>query len=268
MKILFITDLHGRSDKLLKAARIAEESSDALLIGGDIHPIGFTVKPSDQYRFFVEEVAQPLQDVGVKVFAIMGNVDWKSNLERYREFHPSPVHWLNLEDGRIGDVHLAGMSYVPITPFSIKDWDAFDGDAPLQRDSVLRGLVSSANGLEMREVGEGTPNIADVLKEMGRRMEGRKWILVSHCPPYGTSLDVASGGVHVGSRALKAFLSTPQAPFLSLHGHIHESPQITGKICERVGRTLSCNPGDSRDRLRALLLVLEGEEIVYRFFEG
>lgn len=268
MKVLFVTDLHGRSDNLHKAVRIAEEMADALILGGDIHPIGHTVRPSDQYRFFLSEVAEPLEGVGVRIFAIMGNVDWKVNLKRYRDMHPHPVHWLNLEDGRLGDLLIAGMSHVPVTPFSIKDWDAFDGDAPLPREATFQGLHSTPEGLEVREVGDGTPNIADVLEEIGRRMKGRRWILVSHCPPYGTSLDVASGGVHVGSRALKDFLGSPDAPILSLHGHIHESPLITGKFCERVGNTLACNPGDSRSRLRALLIEVGDRKIDYNLIEG
>jgi Icc-related predicted phosphoesterase len=42
--------------------------------------------------------------------------------------------------------------------------------------------------------------------------------------------------VHVGSIAIKRFIEERQ-PLLSLHGHIHEAPRLTGAWRERVGRT-------------------------------
>ena len=102
-----------------------------------------------------------------------------------------------------------------------------------------------------REIEE--PEIAARLDELQRRVDpGKPLIVNTHVPPWGSGLDVApklredlsiviEGGepvmVPVGSTAVRDFLQRTQ-PFLSLHGHIHES-----RGAARIGRTLAINPG-------------------------
>jgi len=49
-----------------------------------------------------------------------------------------------------------------------------------------------------------------------------KIILITHCPPYGTSLDRTFSGEHVGSKAIREFIKEKQ-PLLNICGHIHEN---------------------------------------------
>lgn len=99
------------------------------------------------------------------------------------------------------------------------------------------------------------------------RDPGRAVFLV-HTPPFNSGLDNAwkldarkqvmtRGGVAltepVGSEAVRAVLENVQ-PCLSLHGHIHESPdRVT------IGRTVALNPGSeySQGILRAFLVTLD-----------
>jgi Icc-related predicted phosphoesterase len=57
-------------------------------------------------------------------------------------------------------------------------------------------------------------------------------------------LDFIQGGGSGGSRSIKAFIENYQ-PFLTLHGHIHESPDFSGHYFDRIGVTISVNPGQS-----------------------
>jgi Icc-related predicted phosphoesterase len=57
-------------------------------------------------------------------------------------------------------------------------------------------------------------------------------------------LDVCRGGVAVGSAATRTFLEKRQ-PLLSLHGHIHESPDESGVWMASIGRTVCIQPGQS-----------------------
>ena len=66
-------------------------------------------------------------------------------------------------------------------------------------------------------------------------------ILVSHTPPYNTSVDIVGGGTHVGSTAVRAFIETYQV-HLCLTGHIHEA---VGK--DKIGETVIVNPGMLKD---------------------
>ncbi|MDO9632406.1 MAG: metallophosphoesterase [Humidesulfovibrio sp.] len=66
---------------------------------------------------------------------------------------------------------------------------------------------------------------------------GVRLVAVIHTPPLNTSLDRTSGGVHVGSPAVRAFIEQAQ-PEVVLCGHIHES---VGE--ERLGASHVLNPG-------------------------
>lgn len=85
-----------------------------------------------------------------------------------------------------------------------------------------------------------------------------------HAPPYGFALDLApeltkdlvqavDRKIHVGSKAVAKMIQKYQ-PFLSLHGHIHESRGI-----QKVGRTTMINPGSeySEGVLRGVVLDIE-----------
>jgi Icc-related predicted phosphoesterase len=55
-------------------------------------------------------------------------------------------------------------------------------------------------------------------------------------------LDFIQGEKSAGSRSIKAFIGENQ-PLLTLHGHIHESPELSGAYFDRIGKTISINPG-------------------------
>jgi len=67
-------------------------------------------------------------------------------------------------------------------------------------------------------------------------------LCVFHSPPYGTALDQIARGVHVGSHETRKFLER-RRPLLGLHGHIHESPSVSGKFADRLGGTICVNAG-------------------------
>ena len=49
----------------------------------------------------------------------------------------------------------------------------------------------------------------------------KRKILVSHAPPYGTKVDIAHSGIHVGSISVRDFIEDHQ-PDVVICGHIHE----------------------------------------------
>lgn len=62
-------------------------------------------------------------------------------------------------------------------------------------------------------------------------------VMVCHTPPSDTATDVVGGGVHVGSRAVRAFIERVQ-PAVCLTGHIHEARAV-----DAIGKTTVINPG-------------------------
>jgi len=46
--------------------------------------------------------------------------------------------------------------------------------------------------------------------------------------------------VHIGSIAIKRFIEDRQ-PYITLHGHVHESTALTANWKEYIGKTLAMN---------------------------
>ena len=51
-------------------------------------------------------------------------------------------------------------------------------------------------------------------------------------------VDHAPLDVHVGSMAIRRFIEDRQ-PLITLHGHIHESPRLTGYWQQQFGKTIA-----------------------------
>ena len=83
-------------------------------------------------------------------------------------------------------------------------------------------------------------------------------IVVAHMPPYQTCADRILTKRHVGSTALRSFLSGVQ-PAVCLTGHIHESGCI-----DRLGGTLVVNPGPFSSGYFAVVDISEGKVKVER----
>ena len=74
--------------------------------------------------------------------------------------------------------------------------------------------------------GSVTPQINHkILKKLKKRDE--RVCLLTHVPPYGTGADTVSLNKHVGSKEVRKILETYSNIFLSISGHIHDSPTIS-----------------------------------------
>lgn len=253
-KWLFTSDLHGLTglyEEIL--AEAATERATAVLIGGDLGPAAEGAPGLRRQRLFLEgflvEFARRLRDSvpGAQLLLLMGNDDWAANhdvLERedgklWRVLHDRVIE--------VDGVSVAGCSWVPITPFKIKDWERWE-DGAAESPRRLEGLRSDAQGVHAYafDPAHRTPTIADALSTLAARTPVRDTVFVLHSPPHGTNCDVMHGGVHVGSRAIRAFVEQHQ-PRLTLSGHIHESVRATGAWRDRIGATICVNPGQFQE---------------------
>jgi hypothetical protein len=116
-----------------------------------------------------------------------------------------------------------------------------------------------------------------MLEALIGKVKKSDWAIFNfHAPPYGYALDLApeltkdliqamDRKIHVGSRAVAKMIQKYQ-PFLSLHGHIHESRGI-----QKLGKTTMINPGSeySEGILRGVILDIErGKVKDYIFTSG
>ena len=280
MKLLYTSDLHGEISLYQDLSTLANSSSaEIIALGGDLLP---SLPPSKRYedmipnqKNFVDEFLLPLfrkilETISVRqIFLIPGNWDLA-----YPYLFREPIEGIidlsqknyRLENG----YEVIGYPFVPPTPFRPKDYEKMDDPEapwpPQKNPSYIRASEQSDHLLPIdphiylrkRE------RIGEDLTQLPKPLSYRKAIYVMHSPPFETKLDLIQGGKSAGSRSIKTFIEGNQ-PLLTLHGHIHESPEVSGAYLDRIGETLSINPGQSarsgRDLIKLHAVTFEMEDM-------
>lgn len=252
----FASDLHGEP-RLYKALlqRVADEPPAAVLLGGDLLPGGlYPTRTLDAGRrdfihdFLVMEFERLRARLGPlypRVVLILGNDD-----PRFQEAAMLAASarglWQYIHGRRvaIAGFPVYGYSFVPPSPFLLKDWERYDVSR-----YVEPGCTSPEEGLRSVPMAESERKYAtiadDLVRLVGEDAMDRA-VLLFHAPPYDTALDRAALDgrsidhvplrVHVGSVAMRRWIERAQ-PLLTLHGHVHESARLTGQWRDRIGRT-------------------------------
>lgn len=255
-KIIYTADLHGNEEfykRLLNKAE--EENVNAVVIGGDLcDRKGNTISERiNSQKFFLEKFLTPLfrdfknKNKGKEIYIIMGNDDFRINLGILENAEKNKIlKSIHKKSVKLNNKYnIAGYSFVNITPFRLKDWEKFDFD-----DKTPSQFFE-----EIRTVEKESGTIHDDLEKLKKLSNPKKTIYVIHAPPFNTKLDVITTKAHVGSKALREFIEKEQ-PLLALHGHIHESPKMSGSWQDKIGDTICVNVGSSypRDRLNCIVI--------------
>lgn len=256
MNCIFVSDLHGLSERYIKLFKlIAHEKPDAVFMGGDILPSGMFMNYETHAigGDFIDDfllvrfagLKAALEDKYPRVFIILGNDDGRNREIDFISGTEAGIwEYLHFNKAELGKYKVYGYSFVPPTPFRLKDWERYD----ISR-YVDPGCISPEEGrytvaVPQREKRYST--IKDDLDEYTRDDDLENAIMLFHTPPYQTKLDRANLDgkmvdhvpldVHVGSIAVRRFIESRQ-PLLTLHGHIHESASITGTWKDKIERT-------------------------------
>ena len=275
----FASDLHGSSDRYRKLfSAVLRERPQAVFLGGDLLPHRW----ADQLagRDFIREVLVPevrvmrgqLGSDGPRVFIILGNDDDRASeslfLEGQTEGLWEYAHetWTELDDFQV-----LGYSYVPPTPFLLKDWERYDVSRFTDPGSVSPEEGQRTVPVDRDEVRFGT--IAADLERLTSGRDLERVIMLFHSPPYKSLLDRAALDgrkvdhvpldVHVGSMAIARFIEARQ-PLVTLHGHIHESARLTGAWRQLFGRTHAFSAAHDGPELALVRFDLEDLESATR----
>lgn len=253
MNCIFVSDIHGRLEKYHALFHlIQQETPDTVFFGGDLLPLH--IPQDDTMGLFIEKtifspikVIQKMTRKKTRFFVILGNDDPRiyehlfvnadsTGIISY--IHEKTITWKQQ--------YVTGYTYVPPTPFQLKDWERYD----ISR-FVDVGAVSPEKGrrtfpVSPDEIRYGT--IAEDLTTLSKNAPVGKTVFLFHSPPYDSLLDTIdiTGKMvdhtpldtHVGSIAIQRFITEKQ-PLLTLHGHVHESAQLTGHWMQRFGKTFS-----------------------------
>ena len=280
MKVLYASDLHGEIHLYQELLSLTISSSaDIIALGGDFLP---SFPPTKRYedvvpnqKTFIDQflslfLKRTIETTSVKqVFLIPGNWDLG-----YPYLFKDPMKGiidLNQKSFRLKNGYeLIGYPFVPPTPFRPKDYERMDDSEsawpPQKNPSYIRASdqtdqlapIDPYLFLRQRET------IREDLDRLPKPLHQKRAIYIMHSPPFGTRLDLIQGGKSAGSHSIKAFIEEHQ-PLLTLHGHIHESPDLSGTYSDRIGETVSINPGQSvwkgKDFLKLYAVTFEMENV-------
>jgi len=270
MRTVFASDLHGRKnlyDALLDFA--LEHDSDCIIIGGDLFPTRLSAPLkllsgnadfNDSLRIqleFIESYLAPVLHAFMKkhpdihILYVPGNHDWRISAEHFKKLLPRAVCMHN-DVRRIAGVTFMGYGCVTDSPFWVKDYVRRDTPQSSHTESRFP-LISTPGGICISEgaaYAYGNPSIEEELRPLEVR-DNDQAVCIFHCPPFATGLDTLHDGKPIGSLSIRRYIEE-NMPVISLHGHIHESPYMSGRYCTSIGKTLSLNPGFHPRELHAV----------------
>jgi Icc-related predicted phosphoesterase len=261
---LFVTDLHGDRRRYERTLALAVETGAWLVVnGGDMYPHNRT--QGDQERFlreFLDPHFAKYQEAGIRHFGFPANDDLRVHDPQFDAICSRYPLVENLAGRKIpaGRFEFLGFNLVSDFPFRLKDRARMDAREFVFPAQFGTGILSGPGGWEeipdWEAYARTLPTIEEELAALPAPDDPGRAVYVIHGPPAGLGLDVVRGGQPVGSPATTRFLETVR-PRLSLHGHIHESPEESGVWMASVGKTVCIQPGQSASGLSVVVGDLE-----------
>ncbi|MHA1843257.1 MAG: metallophosphoesterase family protein [Promethearchaeota archaeon] len=262
MKIIYTTDLHGIKWKYEKIQEQAiQQDVDMVINGGDMLPTQSDFfKQGDFIKEFLESHFQKYEEHSIYHLGILGNDDLKvfdtlfeDTCKKY-----SHVHNIAQKKVKIKDFEFIGMDLVTDLPFGLKDRarkDTPDFQFPRQ---IEKQYISTPNGLLRIENwfdhANSLPTIEKEMEKLIKPVNPDNSVYIIHMPPSHLGLDVCNDKRTIGSIAIYDFLKRSQ-PRLSLHGHIHESADVSKQWKNFINKTPCIQPGQSSSKEKHVIYV-------------
>ncbi len=275
----FVSDLHGKIKRYQKLFSLIEkETPEAVFLGGDLLP--HAMLSDDLYDDFstdylfpqLRRLREKLKSRYPQMFLILGNDDGRHDESEFQVAGDEGLFWYANQKKKIFKSFVVfGYSFIPPSPFMLKDWEKYDVSRYVDPGCThpMEGYrsVEAAGNIEFETIKKD-------LEILTRDQDLSRAVFLFHSPPYNSYLDRAALDgkmidhvpldVHVGSIAIRRFIEESQ-PFLTLHGHIHESARLTGFWMQRFNKTISFNAAHDGHELSVIKFDLENPENASRF---
>jgi Icc-related predicted phosphoesterase len=253
LKGIFVSDIHGSIPRFQRLFQIIrKEAPDAVFLGGDLLPL-HPMKHTTMEEFIETTIFSEMKkikrngDKKIRFFVIMGNDDPRMYEHLFlKADNAGLLDYIHQKTISYKKMYITGYSFVPPTPFQLKDWERYDISEYIDVGAISPEQGRRTIDVPLDEIKYST--IAEDLEKLSKQSPATNTIYLFHSPSYqscldradlhGKKVDHAPVDVHVGSIAIQRFIKTIQ-PLLTLHGHVHESAHITGCWKEKVDRTYS-----------------------------
>jgi Icc-related predicted phosphoesterase len=262
MKLLYSTDLHGSKWKYETILKLAKSLNlDLVINGGDMFPLSNLLAQDKFIIQYLDEHFAKYHEAKIHYLCYPGNDDLQifDNLllticENYDYVNSIPQRKVQI-DG----YEFIGFNYVLDYPFILKDRCRIDNTSFEFPRQLGTAVISTFDHLEPIQdwfsFALSLPSIEVELDALVKPHNFNNTIYIIHQPPANLGLDVCSDGRKVGSQSIFKFIEKYQ-PQITLHGHIHESPEISMKWIATLGKTLSVQPGQYPSHRKKLIYVI------------
>lgn len=202
---------------------------------------------------FLDEYFEELKKQDITYLAMLGNDDLLAADEMFDNLCDRFENVCNIAGRKfsVNGYEFIGMNYILDHPFGCKDRVVTETHYIPQRQlSPVAGISNAVdydriyNWLEYSRT--ELPHMCDVLKKLPLPDDRQKAVYVMHMPPAGLRLgQLRYQDLDIGSVDIYEFLKEKQ-PLLSLHGHIHESPDTEkGKWINQIHQTTCIQTGQT-----------------------
>ena len=252
MKILATSDIHQMISKWKDLVKTCQkEKFDVVAIAGDLLPKDTYITGQLPFIKHLRKYAKQIQDTGAKVIIALGNDDNQNIIPEMTKAHDEGL-WYYVPEKivEIDGYEFACMPYVPDYPFGYKYWCRGESKECLRIDPQQFTdpvVVNKNNEFEIikdypsylkqnKTIWDSLTDTAKLVKNINKSI----WLI--HAPPANLNLDVCSHGAKVGSYSVLKFIKEYQ-PLLTIHGHIHESPEYNGHQWKHTENNTLCIQG-------------------------
>lgn len=278
MKFIYACDIHGDESKYEKLFEQAKKQNiKYLVLGGDLLPKMCNDRKLEQTQFiqnYLNEYFTKLKENDIECICILGNDDLEILDNEFDKMCKAHTNVFNIDNKRVDieDISFIGLSKVLDHPFGCKDRVVIEVGLKMPMQLSYKIFINKCQDKitideweKYREI--KIEKMEDILKNLPKIDDNKKTIYVFHNPPYGIGLDVCADGRQVGSKAMTEFLENSNA-YMSLHGHIHESPRMSGLWYNVLGKTICIQPGQTELRNKEMFYVIvDTENNSYEIFK-
>lgn len=258
-KVVYCSDLHGKEELYEKLLDFSIKNKiKGIVIGGDICPhghmeISLAVKHQKEFiEKFLLDYFKIVKEKNIELFIMMGNDDFKVNFDLLEGAEEKGgIKLLHNRLNKINGKSIVGYAFVSEMPFLLKDWEKLDNKNSKQLTDPTR---------DIRTVAKEKGTMEEDLERLRKLSDPKETIYVMHDPPRDTNLDMVSNGEHVGSKAIKEFIKK-ERPLLTLHGHIHESYEVSGEFMGKINDTICINVGSEHLHNELRLCVIDLDDL-------